>query len=131
MKQKAIMARIKNAINWFEIPVTDIERAAKFYSKVLGVEMVVRDLGAGTKMAFFPGDKAGVRGALVQSDGYVPADKGVVLYLNAGDDLAPALARVKPAGGSVILEKFSMGKDGFIATFKDTEGNKISLHSYQ
>ncbi len=125
------MARIKNAVNWFEIPVTDIERAAKFYSKVLGVEMAPRELGAGTKMAFFSGDKEGVRGALVQSDGYVPSDKGVVLYLNAGDDLAPALARVKPAGGAVILEKFSMGKDGFIATFKDTEGNKVALHSYQ
>lgn len=125
------MTQVRNAINWFEIPVSNIERAAKFYSKVLGVEIAARELGVGTKMAFFPGDKEGVRGALVQSDGFAPSDKGVLIYLNAGDDLAPALARVKPAGGSVILEKFSMGKDGFIATFKDTEGNKVALHSYQ
>jgi predicted enzyme related to lactoylglutathione lyase len=123
------MARLKNAINWFEIPAINIERAVKFYSKVLDVEMPMSTSAPATKMAFFPADPDGVQGALVQAEGYVPSDKGSLLYLNAGDDLAPALARVKPAGGSVIREKFSIGEHGFIAYFKDTEGNKIAFHS--
>ena len=28
---------MKNAINWFEIPVSNYERAKKFYSEILGV----------------------------------------------------------------------------------------------
>ena len=123
------MARLKNAINWFEIPAINIERAVKFYSKVLDVEMPMSTSAPSTKMAFFPADPDGVQGALVQAEGYVPSDKGSLLYLNAGDDLAPALARVKPAGGSVIREKFSIGEHGFIAYFKDTEGNKVAFHS--
>ena len=122
------MAMLNNAINWFEIPVSDITRAANFYSKVLSADLPVNEFG-GAKMAFFPSDGDGVHGALVQGEGYVPSDKGTVVYLNGGDDLAPVLARVKNAGGPIVRDKFSIGEHGFIAFFKDTEGNQVALHS--
>src|SRR5438128_3518365 len=121
-KRGATMAMVNNAINWFEIPVSDIERAAKFYSKVLAADMPTSDF-SGTKMAFFLCDRDGVHGALVQGEGYVPSEKGAVVYLNGGEDLAPALARVKAAGGAIIRDKFAIGEHGFVAFFKDTEGN--------
>ncbi|HHO56487.1 MAG TPA: VOC family protein, partial [Trueperaceae bacterium] len=33
-----------HALNWFEIPVTDIERAMKFYNTVFDVELQKMDL---------------------------------------------------------------------------------------
>ncbi len=32
-----------HAINWFEIPVIDINRAARFYSTILAAEMPVHE----------------------------------------------------------------------------------------
>lgn len=41
-----------NVINWFEIPVTNIERASNFYSRVLEGELKQMEK-TGIKMAFF------------------------------------------------------------------------------
>ena len=32
---------MKNAINWFEIPVSDFERSVKFYNSILQAEMYI------------------------------------------------------------------------------------------
>jgi len=52
-----------NAINWFEIPVSDIDRASRFYSSILGSELQYMEM-MGIKMAFLPMDGQGVGGAL-------------------------------------------------------------------
>jgi len=52
-----------------------------------------------------------------------------MVYLNGGDDLDVPLGRVEKAGGKILLSKTSIGENGFIAHFTDTEGNKVSLHS--
>jgi predicted enzyme related to lactoylglutathione lyase len=52
-----------------------------------------------------------------------------VVYLNAGEDLAVALAKVEGAGGQVLVPKTGIGENGFFAYFLDTEGNKVGLHS--
>jgi predicted enzyme related to lactoylglutathione lyase len=39
------------------------------------------------------------------------------------------LQRIPKAGGTVVKPKFSIGQHGFIALFKDTEGNVVGLHS--
>ena len=123
---------VKHAINWFEIPVKDINRAAKFYSAVFGINMHKEEM-SGYKMAIFPGsdhpEDCTVHGALVESQGYEPSDKGALLYLNANPDLSVALGKVEKAGGKILKSKFAIGKYGFIAYLKDTEGNKVALHS--
>ena len=50
-------------------------------------------------------------------------------YLNGGDDLDVPLSRVEAAGGQVILPKTSIGPNGFMARFIDTEGNRVAFHS--
>ena len=118
-----------NYINWFEIPATDIERASRFYSDVMATQLVQQEFG-GAQMAMFQSDNQGdVHGAIIKGDGYVPSDKGSLLYLNGGDDLAIPLARVKAAGGEVLQPKMGIGEHGFIAIFKDTEGNRVAFHS--
>lgn len=117
-----------NALNWFEIPAVDVERAMNFYSTIFGVEMTSMKAMPGMTMAMFPADE-GVGGAVVQGEGYVPSAEGTVVYLNGGEDLSLVLAKVQGAGGKVLLPKTDIGENGFVAFFKDSEGNKVGLHS--
>jgi predicted enzyme related to lactoylglutathione lyase len=121
---------ITNAINWFEIPVTDFERAKKFYATILDAEIMEMPFPDG-KYGMLPADmmNGGVGGGIVEGEGFVPSDKGTIVYLNVGDDLSVALSRVEPAGGKIIVPKMSIGGNGFMAHFMDTEGNRVAFHS--
>ncbi|WP_412985984.1 VOC family protein [Pontimicrobium sp. IMCC45349] len=119
-----------NAISWFEIPVTDYQRAKKFYSNVLASEitdMPMDDVEYG--MLPYDMQNNGVGGGLIKSEFAKPTQDGVTVYLNGGDDLSAPLSRVEDAGGKVIMPKTAIGEHGFMAQFIDTEGNKIALHS--
>lgn len=121
---------MKNSLNWFEIPVTDFDRAKTFYEAVLSCEMHVMEMtDIGFKWGFFPFDKEGVGGSIAAGPGYEPSEQGVLIYLNGGNDLSEPLARVEPAGGKVVVPKTALGANGFMAQFLDTEGNKVALHS--
>lgn len=123
---------MKNAINWFEIPVTDYERAKRFYSEVLGVEIIDHHMDdKNVKYGIFPYDMESHRvgGALMQMEGMHPSTDGSTVYLNGGDDLNEPLSRVEPAGGKVIMPKMDIQENGFIAQFTDTEGNRVAFHS--
>ena len=118
-----------SVINWFQIPVTDFDRACDFYSKILGVE-IHKDRSFGAPMGFFPMEPNTVSGALVQHEGFNPSDKGTLIYLDGGEDLNNVLNRVEGAGGKIVEAKRQITPDiGFLAKFKDTEGNVVALHS--
>lgn len=122
---------MKNAISWFEIPVTDFERAKSFYEAILDAKMEIMSMEEmGTTMAFFPADwENGIGGAIALAPDFEPSDKGTMVYLNGGDDLSIPLSRVEDAGGKIVLPKTSIGSNGFMAHFIDTEGNKVAFHS--
>ena len=119
-----------NAINWFEIPVKNFERARIFYETILGTPMHLME-ASGIQSAFFPADlKSGkVGGCIIAGAGYEPSNRGALVYLNGGDDLQVILSRVAAAGGSVLVPKMSIGSNGFMAQFEDCEGNRVGLHS--
>ena len=120
---------MKNAINWFEIPVRDFDRAKSFYETILGSQMQLMEMD-GMKSALFPADmENGIGGCIIQGDGYEPSVKGSLIYLNGGEDLSVPLSKIEAAGGKIILPKTSIGENGFMAYFNDTEGNKVGLHS--
>jgi uncharacterized protein len=121
------MARV---INWFEIPVTDMSRAVRFYEGVLGIKFTLQDMGD-MKLALFPYSEDATGGALCQHPQYKPAASGgVVVYLNGGDDLAGPLGRVAGAGGQIVMPKTLITPEiGYMGFFKDSEGNIIALHS--
>ena len=118
-----------SAINWFEIPVTNLERAKTFYETVLEIKMIIPF--EGVKYAMFPADmsKGEISGGLVEEVGYVPSETGSLIYLNGGEDLSVPLAKVEAAGGKIFIPKKSIGANGFMAMFIDTEGNKVAFHS--
>ena len=120
---------MSNTIHWIEIPTNNIERAATFYNTVLDIDMKVKE-AMGMKTAFFPHTaETQTGGCLMQGPNYEPTDKGTIIYLNGGEDLQPALERVAKAVGKIILPKTSLGQNGFMAHFLDTEGNKMGLYS--
>lgn len=120
---------MKNAINWFEIPVKNFDRAKKFYEQIMNGEIQVMPHPE-LKYGMLPADmENGVGGGIVEGPGFEPSDKGPLIYLNGGDDLSIPLAKVEKAGGKILLSKTSIGSNGFMAHLLDTEGNRIALHS--
>ena len=120
---------MKNAINWFEIPVNNFNKAKSFYETILGAEMQVMEM-PGMKSAFFPADlQNGIGGCIMKGQGYEPSNKGSIIYLNGGDDLSVPLSKVEKAGGKIVMPKTAIGQNGFMAHFEDTEGNRVALHS--
>jgi uncharacterized protein len=121
---------MKHAINWFEIPVKNFDKAKAFYETVLGEEIHVME-AMGMKSGFFHAhlETGGIGGSIMFGPGYEPSAKGVLVYLNGGDDLAVPLSKVEAAGGKILLPKTAIGPNGFMAHFIDTEGNKVGLHS--
>lgn len=119
----------KNALNWFEIHVADLARAKSFYETILQVPM--REEKSETcRMALFPSDmENGVGGALSQVEGFGPGAGGTLVYLNVEGDLDGILARIPAAGGTVVKPRLAIGPWGFIALFRDCEGNVVGLHS--
>jgi len=125
------MKSTENALNWFEIAVTDIARAKKFYETVFDIEMYQMEIN-GMQMAFFPMDSMSdkVGGGLVQHEMYKPSTDGAVIYLNGNPDLAQALGKVEGAGGRIVMPKTLINEEiGYMAFFIDTEENKVALHS--
>jgi predicted enzyme related to lactoylglutathione lyase len=117
-----------NAINWFEIPAVNLKRAVKFYGEVLDAELQPMEAN-GLQMAFFPAADNGVGGCVTYGNGNKPNAEGTLVYLNGGDDLGIPLGRVEKAGGKVMMPKTSIGPNGFMAIFVDTEGNRVAFHS--
>jgi uncharacterized protein len=121
-----------HALNWFEIPVSDFERAKKFYENIFEYQMPENTMGP-ARMGFLLYDfqNGGRGGAIVHNPGlYTPSDNGTLVYLNCDPDLATVLNRVESAGGSIIQPKTDIGQNlGFFAFIKDSEGNRVALHS--
>jgi len=120
-----------NALNWFEISVSDISRAKKFYEEVFSIEMFEQEM-MGMKMAYFPADSMSgkVGGGIVESRGHKPSADGVKIYLNANPDLDVAIGKVEAAGGKIQMPKMKISDEiGYMAFFIDTEGNIVGVHS--
>lgn len=123
------MSATTNALNWFEISVTDMERATAFYSTILDVKMEKMDM-PGFEMTMFPSQAPHSGGALVKSDMHKPSMTGSVIYLNGNPDLQLVLDRIPAAGGKVLMPKTQISPEiGYMAFFADTEGNAVALHS--
>jgi predicted enzyme related to lactoylglutathione lyase len=97
---------VRHAISWFELPVTNIVRAATFYASILGTALGPITMADRRRHVMFPAAD-GISGALVQGEGYVPSREGSLLFLNAGDSLGVAVDRVEAAGGHVLLARMT------------------------
>ena len=128
------MSEVKNnVVGWFEIPVTDMPRAMKFYNAVFGFEMESQQFGE-EEMAWFPwsDNGPGASGSLVKHEQhYKPSADGTIVYFSSpSGNLTNELAKVEAAGGKVLQEKTLITEDiGYMCLVLDTEGNRIAIHS--
>jgi predicted enzyme related to lactoylglutathione lyase len=119
-----------NPVSWFEIPVTDMARAKAFYEHILIVKLQPMNFGP-LEMAFFPTrpGATGASGALMKGEAFQPSEKGIQIYFYT-PDIDSTLKRVKARGSKIVVPKTPIGPFGFIASFEDSEGNRIGLRSW-
>lgn len=130
---KNTMEITHNVVGWFEIPVTDMKRAIKFYEKVFGFKLSRHQMGP-ADMAWFPMVEEGIvaPGSLIYfPDAYTTSKEGTLVYFTAfSGDLCEELSRVEGAGGKVLQEKRLITEEiGYYGLFLDSEGNRIAIHS--
>ena len=119
---------MKNAVNWFEIPAADFDRAVKFYDAIMSKPLRRESFG-GMPHAVFAYEGEGVSGAVSKMDRNSPSPQGTLVYLNVEGYLDKAVENTAKAGGRILSEKMSIGENGFVAIIADTEGNTVGLHS--
>jgi predicted enzyme related to lactoylglutathione lyase len=120
-------AAAANPVYHFEISVTDMDRAVRFYQSVFGYELSQQTVD-GYEMAFFPraDGEPGASGALAKGDVYVPSKSGAIIYFDVAD-IDPVLERAVAQGASVLFPKKHIGAAGYVAEISDSEGNRIAL----
>jgi uncharacterized protein len=116
-------------VGWVDIPVADVDRAAKFYRAMLAIEVQVETFGEQKIGILQHGPGNG--GCLVKpmDPSWTPSRNGVLIYLGAEGRIHDAVAQVKVNGGEVLEDVNSIGPHGFRAVVLDSEGNRIALHS--
>lgn len=128
-----------HAINWFEIPAIDFDRAVDFYSTVLDREILVDEMEQGP-YGMFQTEEGEVSGAITRAGDYAvgdggttfsmtPGDAGTTVYLTVTGELPDALSTAERAGGTVLVPSESLEDGGHYAVIEDTEGNRVGLTS--
>lgn len=123
---------MQNPVGWFEIYVSDMARAKKFYESMLGITLhKLESPDPDLEMWMFPmnQDGSGASGALAKMEnGPAGGGSSTIVYFSS-EDCATEAGRVESSGGKLQQEKRSIGQYGFMALATDTEGNTIGLHS--
>jgi uncharacterized protein len=125
-----------NAINWFQIPVLETNRAKKFYETILDIEMKTQNIPEmDEELTFFPFEPGVIRatsgrvsGALAKNKRSKPSMDGITVYLNANPPIQTVIDKIEPAGGKILLPKTKINA-GYFSVFIDTEGNRVGLHA--
>lgn len=116
---------MSNSIVHFEIPADDLQRAKKFYEKAFGWK-----ISDPWKMNYFIVEtkekgQEGINGGLMERKN---PGQPFMNYL-AVESIDASCKKVEKAGGVVVLPKTEIGPGmGWIAAFKDTEGNIMGFH---
>jgi uncharacterized protein len=127
IKKDTSVSRTANTAAYFEIPVTDMSRAMKFYKAVFAVDFTMESID-NNEMALFPFTETGtgITGALAKGEIYKPSKTGTLIYLHTAD-IEKTLSAVLQNGGKTLYPKTSIGNTGFVAELEDSEGNRIAL----
>src|SRR5438128_2907614 len=123
-----------NPVIHFEMPYDDSGRLAKFYQAAFGWKM--QSMGAqmgnyvlATTIASDangrPTKPGAINGGFFEKKPDWPAQVPSVVI--GVDDIKRAMAKVVEAGGEVLGEPMDIPGVGAYVSFKDTEGNRVSL----
>lgn len=116
-----------NRAVWFDIPVSDLDRAQKFYESVLDIK-IFKDKYNDYEFCVLDHEN-GNGGCLLPNSNEITSEKGIMLYLNVNGRIKDAVSKVESIGGKIIKPTHQIGQHGFRAVVLDCEGNRIVLHS--
>jgi predicted enzyme related to lactoylglutathione lyase len=121
------MAKESIPVVYFEIPVTDIDRAIKFYKAVFHFDFD-KETTDNNEMALFPfsDEYSGISGALAKGKIYKSTKDGVIIYFKT-ENIDETIRLAISNGGQILYPKTDNGI-GLVAEFEDTEGNRIALY---
>jgi len=115
-----------NAAVWFEIPVTDMVRARKFYGAVLQNELADEEGGPNPMAMFSVKDqKKAVSGHIYPGKPAVEGT-GPTIHLAVASPLEEAVERVTANGGKVVSPIVSIPAGRFVYCL-DPDGNSFGL----
>lgn len=108
----------------FEMPADDIDRAVGFYTTVFGWTITKWD-GPEAYYLISTGneDEPGINGGMGLRS---PHNQAVVDTIDVAD-VDESVAKIAAAGGTVIMPKTAIPTVGWLAYFKDTEGNTFGI----
>jgi predicted enzyme related to lactoylglutathione lyase len=108
-------------IAYLEIPATDVDKSAEFFTKVFG--WTVRTRGDGSRA--FDDTTGAVSGTWVK--GRAPSrEAGILTYIMV-NDVDATLKKVNSAGGKTVMPKTRQQGIEAIATFHDPAGNLFGV----
>jgi uncharacterized protein len=119
----------KNVVIWADIPVTDMERARRFYGALLQAEIPLMP-GTNDTVALLPGgsEEGVVSADLAMGENMKPSMDGPTVYLDPMGDIDAFMQRVASAGGRILQAPMDMGPVvGVIGFFVDSEGNRMGV----
>ncbi|MBA3322564.1 MAG: VOC family protein [Pyrinomonadaceae bacterium] len=111
----------------FEISCDEPERAAQFYADVFGWKINKWDGPEEYWMAHSGGDdttaQPGIDGGLMRRTEMFPSTVNTIDVPSVDDFIAAITAH----GGTILMPKFALPGIGYLAYFKDTEGNTLGI----
>jgi uncharacterized protein len=122
-----------NSVVHFEMPFDDRDRMAKFYESAFGwrTQKLGEDMGSYVLATTTETDANGPRKPGAINGGFFPKKPGwpgqhpaIVI---AVDDIKGSTQKVTQAGGEVLGEPIAIPGVGQYVSFRDTEGNRVSM----
>jgi uncharacterized protein len=117
-------------VQYFEIPTDDLSRAKKFYESGFGWKLVdvpnmdyTMAYTAEVDDHYMPKEPAAINGGMMKRDATAPSPVVVITV----DSIKDSLAKIKAAGGTIVMETRQVGDMGLYARIKDTEHNIIGV----
>jgi uncharacterized protein len=104
----------------FEIPAEDAKRAVKFFTDVFGWQTTEFGENTGYYLTTTGEDSTpGINGAIMQrKHPQQPITNSIIV-----DSIDSYASKITEAGGVIVVPKFAVPTAGYLAYFKDTEGN--------
>jgi predicted enzyme related to lactoylglutathione lyase len=109
-------------ITHIDIPVSDLKRAAEFYSGLFGWQIAELPGFEGYPMWQAPNKISG-GGLAPRSDGFTQPRSYVEV-----DSIDDVLAKAVEAGATVVMEKQPISETSWWAIFQDPDGNHVGLY---
>ena len=106
----------------FEINADDVERAAAFYTDVFGWKIQKWE-GPFDYWMVMTGEGEGINGGMMKR----PHPGASIVNTIDVPSVDEYVSKIKAKGGSMVMEKTAIPGVGYMAYFKDTEGNPFGI----